>query len=685
MIQVPELTYDYCDRLSKTAMTQWRTSKSYKQPRMRDIQESENMYAGMVAKSMVRENNDPFPFMSGFVDHLYAELDDAPDIEFSHQDEADYKYAKKVSSFFNSEKDSALPHNKWALKDRYVKKFAIFSGRGIFKYFAESEPVYRSVLQAVDHYDFHCEPAGGGHLEDHLFCGQEAIFKTKDELLNGAKDEYYDLTQVLKLTTMAQGNVYKSNEDDYQNRLNRYRSLGLDPQSNNYVGTELFKFCEWYLTVDGVRWYILFEERTGTWVRCKALRDIFSPIESTGDALYPFVSWATHEDGKVFWSKAPCDDARAIAKRIDKLINQEIYNREKKNKGTRLYDPNMIEDIEALADERPDGLIPVNTRGGKRNLNQAIYSVQHGEITGTLDLVQFLDSYYGQKSGSTPGSMGSAEKDKKVGIYYGELQQVQKRLTIYNISYREAWQELGIRFMIGLDDHLRGEEAIQLLGPNGIEWGTLTRADLKRTRPIKIKVKGGAEEAQKNEILAKKKVEALGQTTTVNPRWKDRELLKAAGYTDEQLKDAFASLDGTNDELMSEAAQAITDIENGKKPRKNRGANAAFMQKILDYSYNMNVEDNEKELKIAQDLVDYALEHVEIAAQNETRSVVELMKARSGVALGGANETGGAVSAVQNSMVNSMAPKTAPNPMAAPSSMAPNYQGRPAEVGGMLG
>lgn len=680
MIIVPELTYDYCDRLARTALTQLRTSKSYKQPRMKDIQESENLYAGMVERSLVREYNDPFPFMSGFVDHLYAELDDAPSLEFSHTDEADYKYTKKVNAFFESEKDSVLPHNKWALKDRYVKKFAIFSGRGIMKYYAQSDPVYKSNLEAVDHYDFHCEPAGGGHLEDHLFCGQEAIFKTKEQLLDGAKDQFYDLTQVLKLTTISAGNnVYKANQDDYNNRLNRYRSLKLDPQSNNYVGAELYKFCEWYLTMDGVRWYILFDERTGTWVRCKPLREVFALVESTGDALWPFVTWATHEDGKVFWSKAPCDDARAIAKRIDKLINQEIYNREKKNKGTRLYDPMMIEDIEALADERPDGLIPVNTKGGKKALSSAIYTVTHGDISSTLDLVQFMDSYYGQKSGSTPGSMGAAENNKKVGIYFGELQQVQKRLTIYNISYREAWAEIGLRFMQGLDEHLITDQAIQIMGANGIEWGTLTAKDLKRMHPVKVKVKGGSEEAAKNEIKSQKKAAALATTTTVNPRWKDREILKAAGFSEEELKDAFSSLDGTDEELMSEAAQAITDIEEGKKPRQNRGANAAFIQKILDYSYGLNVEEEAKEMKIAHALVDYALSHIEIAAENEHRSVIDLIKAQTGTMPAGADATGGSVSAIQNTAVNTAG--GAPAPSIQGGGSVPNYQGRPAEAG----
>lgn len=643
---------------------------------MAQIKESEDFYNGKQKPSLVRENNDTFPFMSGFVDHLYSELDEPPTIEFCQTDEADYKMAKKTTAFFENEKASTLPHAKWALKDRYSKKLAIFSGRAILKYFAESDPVYRSNLQIVDHYDFHNEPGGGGHLEDHLFCGQEAIFKTKEDLLSGAKDNFYDFTQVNKLMSLGVTSDHKTNEDDYNNRLNRHQGLQLDPQSNNYVGQELWKFCEWYLTYAGCRYYILFDERTGEWIRCKLLRDIFSVIESTGDALWPYVSWATHEDPKVFWSKAPCDDALPIAKRVDKLINQEIYNREKKNKGSRLYDPLMITDVEALADPRPDGLIPVDTKNGKRALSTAIYKVESGEITGTIDLVQWLDSYYGTKTGSTPGAMGNAEKDKKVGVYLGEMQQVQRRLGIYNLSYKEAWAEIGLRFLLGLDDQMTTDQAVKLIGPDGIEWTTLTRADLKRNRPYDIKVVGGDDYQKKNEAESQKKLAGLEITTTVNPRWKDREILKAAGYTDDQLKDAFSSVQGDSAELMSEAAQAIEDIQNGLKPKINRGANTAFIQKILDYSYDLNVEDNKKELELAHKLADYALEHIDIAAQNEARNVAELVKAAAGAPTGAGAAGGDMAGAVINSSINAKAnPSTITPPTA-----TPTYQGQPGSV-----
>lgn len=678
MIQVPELTYQLADEITRVANQQLRTSKQYKQPRLDKIKEIEDAYNGVTKKSLVRENNDTFPFMSGFVDHLYAELDEAPEVEFVHTDEADAKYAKYVTAALKNQKDSSLPNNKWKLKDRWSKKLAIFSGRSIQKYFAQSEPMYNGVLSVIDHYDFHCEPGGGGDLESHLFCGEEGIFKTKEDIELMAEQEYYDPSQVDKLINNTSLADSKDNEDDYNNRLNRHRSIGLDPQTNNYVGQTLFKFVEWYTTYKGVRWYVLFDERTLTWVRIKPLREIFSPLEITGEALYPYISWATHEDPKVFWSKGPCDDALVIHKSVNKLLNQELYNREKVNKGTRLYDPTMVVDVEALADERPDGLIPIDTQKGKRSLSEAMYRVEHGEIRGTLDLVQFLDVYHGQKSGSTPGTQGMAERDKKVGVLFGEMQQLQKRLGVHNKSFREAYEELGLRFMIGLDDHLNGEMPIKIMGAKGIEWKTLTSKELKRNRPVEIKVSGGMEESQRNEILAQRKNQALDAVKTVNPRWKDREILKNAGYTDEDIKIAFSDLDASNEALMSEAAFAIEEIQSGKKVSLNRGANTAFMQKIIDYATDLDISDKAKEEKISVDLYNYAMAHTEIVIQNMHRSAGEMVM-RQG--MNGALTPEGAQSIQTMDTNASFTRDGAQPPMEQPAiaNMVPSYQGAPGE------
>ncbi len=624
MIPVPVITKELCDRLSNTARVQLRTSRSYKMPRMEQIAESEDLYFGVVKKSLRNPFNEAFPFMSGFVDTLVSKLDDPPEADITETDEADYVSAKKYQSAFNQEVTSVLPHAKWALKDRWCRKQAIFSGVGIYSIYGENyEGAFKCNFGVVDYYDFHCEPGGGGDLESHLFVGEESIFKTKEELVWGAQQGYYDEKQVAVLTEVGHQGDYKQNQDDYNQRLNRHRGMGLDPQSNNYTGQELYKFVQWILTYQGVRFYLLFEERTNTWIRAKALRDMFPALETTGEALFPYVAWHTHEDARVFWSKAPADDARPVARSVNRLLNQELYNREKRNHDQRFYDPEMFYDVEALQSQQLDGLIPFDSKGGNRRAQDGIYKVEMGEISGTIDLVSFLDSFSGTKTGTTPGSQGQAPADQKVGIYFGELKQIEGRLGLYNKSYKEAWAELVYRFIQALDMNVTKPMAIKMYGADGTKWDELTPEDKKRVRDFGIKIKGGQDELQENKAKNLQKMEGLKGVTTVNPRWKDEQALKAAGFDDDDIRDAFNNLPPASKELLAEACQAVDMIVRGRVPKLNPGANLAYMQKLIDEAEELDDD------QIAVKIYDFAMAHSSIVAQNEGRSAASMIQQRN--------------------------------------------------------
>lgn len=591
---------------------------------MAKIKEFEDMYLGIVPKQLRNPFNDDYGFLGGFVDYLISEVDDPPIIKFGHQELADARSALRISAAFENESKSALPNAQWALKDRYAKRLATFSGRGIYCFYAEATPKYKSTLEVIDHYDFHCEPSGGGMLENHLFCGNEGVFKTKEELEEGAEAGYYDKLQVQDIVGNTGANDYKEVQDDLGQRLNRHRGLGLDPQTNNYTGQQVYKLVRWFMTYKGKRWYVLFDEHSQSWIRIKELKDVFT------SNLYPYASFATHEDPAVYWSKAPCDTAYPIGKNINRFMNQELYNREKINLGREFYDPTMIMDLEALINPGPDRKIPVDTKNGQKALSSAVFRSQDAELTGTIDLVAFLDAFGGRKAGATPGSMGDAEKDKKVGIFFGEIQQIKNRLGTLNKSYREAWQELGLRYIEGLDSHLEGEMPIKLMGVNGVEWAKLTREDLKRNRSFDIIISGGAEESELNELNNQKKMQALGTVQTVNPRWKDRQALKSAGYTDDEIKDAFSPDDGASIELLSEAAQSVQDIIGNRKVELNQGANAAFMQKLIDMAQELG---SDIPLATFENILDYAIAHSEIAARNEAQKAGEMIRAKGVAAL----------------------------------------------------
>lgn len=599
---------------------QLRTSRMAKQPWLDKIAKREDLYLGIVEKSITKTFNECFPFMSGFVDQLHSEVvKERPSIKYLPGDDADYKSALKITALWEKQSKSSLPFAKWGLKDRWATKYAIFSGLATYKVYGESYPSFKVNFDAIDYRDFHWEPGGGGHLEMHLFCGQEGVFRTDNELIGLMKDEYIDPVQLAKLISNTHADDYKDNENQYNDRLRRQRQLGLDPTTNNYTGQKIQKLTEWYLTYDGVRWQLLFDERSALWLRVKPLREIFVGIEEMGgEALWPYVCWHTHEDGTAFASKAPVDDAYPIAITVNTLLNQELYNREKQNHGQKIVDPDIITDLEALTNSRPDGIIIGETKNGK-SIKDGIYEFRNGPINGSLDLVQYLDQFHGQKNASTPGSMGAAEKDKKVGVFFGEMEQIKKRLSVHNESKREAYEEIGMRFMLAADKHLNRKEAVRIMGAKGYEWVELEGKDIReRRRPFDVVIRGGSEEEQMNALESQRKLEGLKNTQTVNPRWKDEQILILSGYDDAEMKEAFSMLSYADKELMSEAAEAIEEILRGGKPPLNRGATESYVQKLIDAA------DALDDAKMAINILDFANAHAQIAAENEARAALRM-------------------------------------------------------------
>lgn len=292
----------------------------------------------------------------------------------------------------------------------------------------------------------------------------------------------------------------------------------------------------------------------------------------------------------------------------------------RKNTGQRAYDPEMYQDVEALADWRPDGLVPFDSKGGTRRATDGIYSFQVGDLGGTLDLVQFLDGFTSQKTGTTTNQQASKPADQKVGIFFGEMKQIEERVSLYNKSLKEAWAQLGYRFIQAVDMHITKPMAIQMMGADGLEWGEFTGEDKQRNRDFSIKIKGGNDELQESLAKNVRKVESLNAVVSVNPRWKDTQMLKNGGYSDQDIKDAFSTATPASIELMSEASKMVDDVAQGKKVKLNSSANLAFIQKLMDDAGEIND-------KALQDKIyDLIVAHGPIVAENEARNVSNMIQ-----------------------------------------------------------
>ena len=593
------------------------TSKKYKDTRMQDVQKSIDLYNLITKKALKGRWNIPLPIMSGYVDTILSKTDDAPTAKFGHADIADMRRAAKVQAKFDQ--DSAQPELRWAEKDRQGKKIASFYGYSVGKYFAynDAQGDYHAHFEIVDPLDFDCEPLGGQDLRNHKFYGQSNIFKTESALkgLATGASPVYDKKQVLRLIAAMSSNDSKQFERLYQEKTDRLRMLGFNVDTNNYVGVKVYSLTEWYMEHDGSWYYLLFEPHTGICVRFDELENVFDSNEG------PFEVWHTHPDAFNFYSKSAADDMRPIAEGMNVIFNQMLDARERKTYAQRGYDAEMIEDP-ALLEYRPDGLIPVNTNGGARAIGSGIYEFKVEGMTeeGTINLMNFMDNVAGLKTGVTPSAQGESD-EKRVGIYYGNLQQVADRLGLYNKSYSEFWARIARKFYFGLREHIQSNEMmVEMIGTRGNSWEQITKDDLNPKRDFNITIVGGQAQVQLDEIKKKTKAEALAiavKLQRVNPDVATEEILRNGGWEEAQIKRLMDMESFGSDEIVSEAHQAIEDIILGKKVRENRGATPLFIQTIIDYAY----DTEDLKANIFDALIAYAEQHVAIATENAMRKV----------------------------------------------------------------
>lgn len=592
----------------------------FKKPRLEKLNKYWSLYDGKTTRKLRQLFNVNIPVFAGMVDTLNAQYDSSIQLKFKEGDPSDYFKVQKINGVWQSEVMNSAVSSKWDSKLRMARKHAIINGRAFLEYSVSSDPEYKSSLEVISLKNFNFQPRGGLYLENHLFAGREDIEKTKKDLESGVKAGIYDKEQVAQLIRNCEDRNYlPEGSHDVGDRLSRFKPLGLDPENNSYVGEPVYKLCSHILNIDGERWYLLFHPWTKTWLRFEKWKD----INSSG--LYPWTSFATHEDDENFLSKSFGDDMYASADAIVAMFNQELTNREKRNFGARAYDKDMFPDVRKLdeAMHRPDAIVPVDTKGGTRQIGAGIYEFKTGELGGTVNLIDWITSSLGRNTGATDLSMGAVQEvSKKASVTFAEQKSVSKRIGWGSQPFQDMMKDLGKLYLYGLRDHMPAKMAIKVLGENGWDWDEITRMDLNTKRDIDVLIVSTDEEVQRNEMKAKKRIEILGlvDPNTINPKKRTEELLKVADYDDAEIAEFLDMKTYSDKKAIAKASEAMKYIEAGTTPQLWYGANTAFIEKIIrtamDKRTTLGVEKFKK-------MYDYAMQHVPIAEDNIKQSVSE--------------------------------------------------------------
>jgi len=613
------------EKAVEIALHQLMTSTGFKKPRMDQLEKYYRLYNGKTTKKLRQLFNIPIPVFPGMIDTLNADYDTPIRMTFGEGDAADYFKVQKINGAWRMEVLDSAQNSKWDPKLSLARQHAIMTGRGILEYSAESDPEYKSKLDVVNLKHFHFQPRGGLWLENHLFAGREDVEKTKDELAAGALSGYYDKEQVRKLITNSDDRTYlPTSFDTYGERLNSFKPLGLDPDNHNYVGTSVYKLVSWILEIGGKRYYLCFHPWTATWIRFERWSDI-----SSSD-LYPWVSYATHQDDENFLSKSFADDLYPAADAIVGMVNQEFTNREKRNFGARAYDKDMFPDVRKLDEAmyRPDALVPADTKGGTRRISEGVYEFKVGELGGTVNLVDWITGVLGRNTGANDLSQGSVtEVSKKASVTFAEQKSVSKRISWRSQPFQDMMADLGKRYIYGLKDHMPTSMAIRLMGETGWDWDEITRLDLNTTKDVDVVIQSTEKQAQESELKKEKREKALAAigadpllAPIVSPKWRASQLLSSLGEFDEaEVAEAMDVKSSSDKKSQARAAEAIQLILRGGTPETWYGATVPFIQKILDFANDRRGTLGPK----FDQLLEYAMAHNEIARMNIDRKLAE--------------------------------------------------------------
>lgn len=574
------------------------------------------------------------------IDTLEADLDDSVILKFENQDPADWKAVEKANAAIKQVSKSSNPGNQWDEKFRSARHECLLSGRGTLKHTAGNRRAqdtgkveYYSNLESVMFEDLFFEPAGGGYLEQHTFVGQQNIWRTAQDLKDGVLDDIYDKAQVKTLIDGGTSQWKMAGKwDGDMDFANRFKPLGLDVNSNNYTGEDAFNLCEWVLSYEGRKWYLVFEVYTGTWIRFEKLTDVYS------SGYLPWMSFASHKDDKNFASKSFSDDLYPVADSIITLFNQDLTNRQKRNLNAKAYDKDMFKDLGKLdeAQYRPDALVPADTKGGTRRISEGVFAFETPELTGTVDLISWLEADTGKNLGVTELQQGASQAaSKKVGIAYIEQNQVSKRLSFASQPFVEVGQQLGARFFNSLKDYMKEPMAIKLLGEQGIEWDLLRRIDLDMYRLPEISVTSQSNENKANQTAKANRIKALemtAQSPNVNAKVRDEMIFREVGeFTEYDISLLMDTSSNSDKETQAEVSAAIQEIIlRNKMPPLNWNADMFFLKRILDFAKK---HKDTLPMKKYELLMQFADQHKEIAAKNAEEQAVDQVRMEKELAM----------------------------------------------------
>jgi hypothetical protein len=597
--------------LIKQIETEYKHALDYRKPVIKEWHENEKIMYGEKPATLSGRSNIDLKLAHGFVDTFLSKIKSSPKVTFKPTKPSAIKKAKKVTALW--EQESSPTREDWEFKDLLAKKLAMPSGRSISKVWASTP--YKHNRKGVDHYDFLIDPlAGGYNINKARYLGEDNIFRSKYELENNEK---YDKEAVQRLIASYSENQGVTYDNEYQEKRNRFAVVGLDINDFTPQKDGIFKLLEWFTTIDGQRWNVVCSLDKRIILYKTLLKEIVSVHGDDKQPKWPFTSWAYFPDEFNFWSIAPLTVMRENFQTRNVVMNGAIDNNEAKNRPMKSYDPKTYTNP-ALLKQMPDRLIPVKSG---EDPTKGIFIHPVNNIYDPIKLDEKLEDVGSKVSGITPGTQGTADANQKVGIYYGDMQEVASRMGLFEMSYTRDNILKAQLYINGLMDRLDEPMAIKIIGEDGAEWDEIKQEDLDED--FDISIEGGTVSAQLDAIKQKQKADFIARwiispTPVFNMKALAEQDAIIAGFSPLEAKRLLDN-DSIDENMLSQASTDLEKLMSGIQVTPYRKANTAYLQKIVDFYSETNLEPGQDEIlrNYMDSLQDIVIQNTVMKAQKE--------------------------------------------------------------------
>lgn len=580
-----------------------------KQGKVANWQKTEQMYYGKKEKTDDARANVGLGRMQEFTHTLLSKVDNPLTFVFNKQKDSQLKRVARL----NSIKDYDAKRDFWDIKDIAGKKQAILYGRAIYSYSASSNNGYKPNLQNIDVYDFLIDPSAGGlDVERGRYMGWYGIVKDRYDL---EKDKGYIKEAVKELLNGSGNNTTLNQEETNKQNRTYLQKNSNGPSVKEISSTDKFVFWEWVTTFEGERYYLLLTEKGNCAICVELLADVFA------SNLWPVWTYASFPDLTEFWTPSYADYAREIFMAQEVSINQMLDNAEQINKPMQYVDVGAIQNLADLK-YRKSGTVKLNPG---TDVARAIKFKETPSIQTPIEVFRILDQIQDRASGVTPGVAGIANTDGRATIYEGNQANAADRFGLFNKTYAFGYQRFGVLYQHGVNEHLLKKEAVEILGPEGVEVERISRRDIFKDKDMMYPLTTESANAELSLSEQKRRTQVAFLSALFNrPDVNQKELItllgnKALMERDELRKlldvDSYATA-----EVMSEAARDLEDILEGDFVKPNRIADTSYKQYFVNW-----VQDHEEDISPNQysAVIQYIRSLDQIIVQNTIRQANE--------------------------------------------------------------